>query len=273
MLAELDRLPVGDHRLSCPSCGRGPRDKTLGVTVKPDGSEVAHCFRCGLVRYNRGDRRRPLPPPRRQAPQKRTELSDWALRLWDQCQPISGPAAAYLMARHCAIPPADGDLRWHQELRHPSGYVGPALVALVTHAETCKPLSLHRTWIKPDGTKATDPARLQLAGHTLAGGVIRLWPDEAVTVGLGVAEGIETALSLAHAFQPVWALIDAGHMAKFEPLPGIEAITICQDADRAGIDAARACADAWMAAGNEVRIVEPVAGDVNDMLEAIHERA
>jgi len=35
----------GDHRLSCPACGRGKRDKTLGLKVKPDGA-VAHCFRC-----------------------------------------------------------------------------------------------------------------------------------------------------------------------------------------------------------------------------------
>lgn len=257
-------LPVGDHRLSCPSCGRGPKDKTLGLTIKPDGSEVAHCFRCGYVSSSRGDTRRP-PPPRRQTSEKRSSLSDWGRRLWERCEPVSGPAEAYLKARFCVIPSADSDLRWHPDLKHPNGHTGPALVALVTHAQTREPLSLHRTWIKPDGTKATDPARLQLAGHSLAGGVIRLWPDEAVTRGLGVAEGIETALSLAWAFQPVWALIDAGHLAKFQPLPGIESLVIARDNDAAGICAARECAAAWAAAGAEVFVTQQTAGDLNDV--------
>ena len=47
-------LEVGSHRLTCPDCGRGPRDKTLGVTIKPDGAMVAHCFRCEFVASHRG---------------------------------------------------------------------------------------------------------------------------------------------------------------------------------------------------------------------------
>ena len=40
---------VGETRAACPSCGRGPRDKTLGVRINPDGAGVAHCFRCEFV--------------------------------------------------------------------------------------------------------------------------------------------------------------------------------------------------------------------------------
>jgi hypothetical protein len=53
-------------------------------------------------------------------------------------------AADYLAARRCALPHPEGDLRWHPEVRHPSGHVGPALLALVTDAVTCEPLTLHR---------------------------------------------------------------------------------------------------------------------------------
>lgn len=199
--------------------------------------------------------------------EQRTSLSTWGRALWAECEVIAGTAADYLTARRCVIPPADGDLRWHRALKHPSGYVGPALVALVTHDRTRQPLSLHRTWIRADGTKATHPAKMMLAGHGIAGGVVRLWPDEAVTRGLGVAEGIETALSLAHAFTPVWALIDAGHLAKFGPLPGIESLTIARDNDPAGIAAARACAGAWAAAGVEVFTSTQEANDLNDALQ------
>ena len=69
-------LEVGSHRLTCPDCGRGPRDKTLGVTIKADGGMVAHCFRCEFVCSDKGHRRRvaPLPPSKPQAP-RRTELA------------------------------------------------------------------------------------------------------------------------------------------------------------------------------------------------------
>jgi hypothetical protein len=155
-------------------------------------------------------------------------------------------AVGYLQARACVLPPADSDLRCMPALRHPSGYIGPALVALITDVCTGAPLSLHRTWIKPDGNKAdVSPPRLLLKDHPIAGGVIRLWPDEAVTAGLGIAEGIETALSLAHGFTPVWSLIDAGHLAKFPLLNGIEELIIAADNDDAGRKAANECAARW----------------------------
>lgn len=265
-----DHLEIGGHRLTCPDCGRGPRDKTLGVTIKPDGGMVAHCFRCEFVCSDKGHCRRvaPLPPSKPQAP-RRTELAGWGHELWAACRPLGGVAVEYLLARGCFLPPLDGDLRWHPALPHPDGHTGPALVARVTHARTCKPLSLHRTWINGDGTKPAalgDKARMVLGGHALAGGVVRLWPDEGVTHGLGVAEGIETALSLAHGFQPVWALISAGQLGKFAPLPGIESLTIACDNDPAGIKGARACAALWDAAGVEVFITRQQESDLNDLL-------
>ena len=93
-------------------------------------------------------------------------------------------AASYLAARNCALPHPEGDLRWHPALRHPCGFVGPVLLALMTHAVTCAPLTLHSTWIMPDGSKAdVNPPRLYWKGLP-AGGVVRLWPDEEVTLGL-----------------------------------------------------------------------------------------
>ena len=266
-------LEIGDHRLSCPACGRGARDKTLGVTIKPDGGMVAHCFRCEYVSSERGERRRSAPPPpsKPQMPM-RTQLSGWGRDLWANCRQLDGLAVEYLLARGCHLPPLDGHLRWHVALPHPDGFTGPALVALITHARTAKPLSLHRTWINRDGTKPAalgNKARMVLGKHSTASGVVRLWADEDVTHGLGVAEGIETALSLAHGFQPVWALIDAGHIAKFKPLPGIESLTIACDNDPAGIKAARQCAAAWAAAGVEVFVTRQEPNDLNDVVKGV----
>lgn len=123
-------------------------------------------------------------------PVERKLLSAAELARWDTHSPISGAGLAYLKARQCVVPPADGALRYQPAMRHwPTGYVGPALVALVTDAETADPLTMHFTWIRSDGTKADiERPRLLLGGHRKAGGVIRLWPDEAVTYSLAVAD-------------------------------------------------------------------------------------
>lgn len=208
-------------------------------------------------------------PARTPEPLRRDTLSDAGRDLWNECVPLRGDGLAYLQARQCVIPPADGDLRCHPELRHPSGYTGPALVGLVTHAELAHAMSLHFTWVRADGRKADiDRPRLYLAGHQKAGGVIRLWPDEAVTHGLGIGEGIESTLSLAHGFKPVWACLDAGNLSQFPPLPGVESLLIAADHDDAGLKAAEACGRAWLHAGREVRVIVPPArgADVNDIV-------
>lgn len=83
---------------------------------------------------------------------------------------------------------------------------------------------------------------------------------------LGIAEGIETALSLAWAPLPVWAAIDAGHLAKFPLLDGIQTLVIAQDNDPAGIAAAGACAARWVLDLKQVFVTRQTQNDVNDAL-------
>ncbi|MBB5503271.1 toprim domain-containing protein [Paraburkholderia sp. MM5384-R2] len=245
----------------------------MGVTIERDGRGVAHCFRCNMTESYRPkhgasvvSRAKSVPVPLQA--RKYDELSDYGRALWSETQPLAGVAVAYLEARRCHIPPVDSDLRFHPRLKHPSGYVGPALVGLITDALTGRPLSLHRTWVDADGNKAdVDPPRLLLGRHRKQGGVIRLWPDEAVTYGLGIAEGIETALSLAWAHGPVWSLIDAGNLAVFPYLRGIESIVIAADNDPAGKVAARTCAVRWADAGAEVVVTRQLENDLNDTLQ------
>ncbi|MEM5276703.1 toprim domain-containing protein [Cupriavidus taiwanensis] len=243
------------------------------MTIEADGKGVAHCFRCAFTesyRPDRGARQQAAPTPHIKAltTQKHEVLSNYGRELWSACTPLSGVAVAYLKARQCCIPPGDSDLRFHPALKHPTGHTGPALVGLITDARTCQPLSLHRTWIQDDGNKAdVDPPRLLSGGHRKQGGVIRLWPDEAVTGGLGIAEGIETALSLAWAYAPVWACIDAGNLAAFPVLPGIEVLTIGADNDAAGAASAKLCAQHWAIADREVYISKQAENDLNDAIK------
>lgn len=268
-------------RGKCPSCGRegekGSRG-TLGIGKFEDGPRrgdlVAHCHRCGHVAWP-DDLVREEAAGGHHSNEKHERLSEYGQELWAQCRPLAGEALAYLQARDCAVPLSDGDLRWHPALKHtPSGIKGPALVALVSDAITGAPLTLHRTWINADGSKAAvDPPRMLLGGHRKRGGVVRLWPDECVGYGLGIAEGIESALTLARVLKPVWSCIDAGNLAQFPALPGIEMLTIAADHDEAGVAAARKCAQRWSESGAIARIVvAPRKGaDLNDFVREVSE--
>jgi putative DNA primase/helicase len=271
LLAGLD-TGRDQHRVECPACGRGPQDRTMGVTLDADGGAVWHCFRCDLAGGRHLDNRitqcigKPVVP--RTVAQKFDTLTPHWSGYWNRLGPLRDEGVAYLRARGCALPPTDGDLRFDPLARHPGGHTGPALIALVTEAIDARiARTLHRTWVRPDGTKAAvKPSRLLLEGHRKTGGVIRLWPDEAITLALGVAEGIESALSATHVFKPMWSCVDAGNLTDLPVLRGVELLTIFVDHDAAGLRAANTCAKRWADAGSEVCIVcapEPGA-DIND---------
>lgn len=221
------------------------------------------------------------PPPRVETPPPRMyeRLSPGGTRLWESALPITpdDPAGRYLIGRRCALPGAHA-VRWVPSLPHGDDGAFPALLALITDATDYRvPLNLHRTWIALDGSgKApVDRPRMLLKGHRKAGGVIRLSDDDEVTTGVGVAEGLETALSvLASGWSPIWCVIDAGNLGSFPTLDGIEALTIFADHDhidpktgrRPGVHAAETCAARWSDAGKEARVILPPAEgmDAND---------
>jgi hypothetical protein len=223
----------------------------------------------GLLKGASKERSPQFTQPVKSKPERRRGIRQSDFAVWSNAVPLAGTLAeVYLRARHCYLPPADGALRFLPTAKHwLSRTMHPAMIGLVTDSTTNEQLSLHYTFLKSDGTgKAeVEKPKLLLSGHEIRGGCIRLWPDECVTIGLGIAEGIETALAAAHLFRPVWSTIDAGHLAKFPVLDGIESLTIFTDRDRAGTSAASKCANRWRATGREVRCVTPANDlDFND---------
>jgi putative DNA primase/helicase len=91
-------------------------------------------------------------------------------------------------------------------------------------------------------------------------GVIRL--AEVTGEGLGLAEGIETALSVMQAigWRPAWAAGSRGGIETFPVLPAC-ALTVFADGDTPGLKAARLCAARWTAAGREALIYIPLPGE------------
>jgi len=65
-----------------------------------------------------------------------------ALAIWKFAQPTQGTqVAAYLASRNIDLPPPDA-LRFHAGLRHPSGGIWPAMVALVTNGADGTPIGI-----------------------------------------------------------------------------------------------------------------------------------
>jgi hypothetical protein len=190
----------------------------------------------------------------------------FARRIWGEAVPAAGTLVeAYLASRHGLRLPADAPLRFHPECPRGPDERWPAMLALMTDPLTGEPRGVHRTFLARDGSgKAPGPMPAKMMAG--AAGVVRLVPDEEVTLGLGIAEGIETALAVMQHFdwRPVWAACSAGGIAAFPALPGIGCLTVFADADGAGMGAARGCCRRWSGTGVEARLLAPPAGDWND---------
>jgi len=176
--------------------------------------------------------------------------------IWEAAQPFLGsPAEAYIIHR-CGRAPRWPDLRYLPATeKHPH----PAMVALITDFATGERVSLHFTLLRPGGLGKADIERAKrtLKGHS-GFGVIRLIPDADVTLALGLAEGIETAVSvMTSGWRPVWATVNAGNMAKLPVLDGIEALAIFADHDPAGLAGASTLAARWRASGRTAEVIAP----------------
>jgi hypothetical protein len=266
MINPAPALRIGENRIPCPKCERGPKDTALAVRLEDNGHVVFHCHRCGYAGADGDETTSAAPIVPRQVIAGTKMLSTYGRSIWKSALPIAGAAQSYLEKRVCQLPSPAGHLRYLPSLRHPSHYEGPALIGLVTDALTGEPMSLHRTWILASGSKAPIATpRLLLKDHVKSGGVIRLWPG-AGSKSLGIAEGIETALTLAWAMTPVWSCIDAGNLAAFPLIDGIEELVIAADTDKVGLAAAATCTDRWKRAGRRVRVLtaEQAGQDLND---------
>jgi hypothetical protein len=300
---------TGRDTVSCPGPGHSAVDRSLSVKFDhgaPDGfvlcSQAGDDWQSckdhvrqllGIGSFAPHDRRERLPAPSRpvRAPdpaplQKRA----FAASLWNEARPIAGTLVeTYLKGRGIDIPGEvyHGDaLRFHLAcpFRLDSGETGrfPAMLGAMVNIETGELQGVHRTALKADGSGKAEVRGLENPRKMLGssqGACVRLSTDDAVTDGLGVAEGIETALSvMALGFRPVWSALTANTIRAFPILPGIVSLTVFADNDserrlpngkivRPGPDAAGACALRWRAAGRECTVWMPAAvgSDFNDV--------
>lgn len=175
----------------------------------------------------------------------------FAMARWQKRRCYRGsPAQRYLVSRGLDVGAHDLDhvLGWDSEAH--------AMLALMTDPGTAEPCGVHRTFLDRDARKIDR----KMLGRQ---GVIRISPDSDVGVALSLCEGLEDALSiLLSGWKPIWAATNAGAIARFPVLVGIEALTIFADQDEPGMRAARKCHERWSAASADCVIC--VLGDQHD---------
>ena len=102
-------------------------------------------------------------------------------------------------------------------------------------------VAVHRTYLTDHGTKADVPNPKQVSGILPPGSAVQLYtPSEK----LGIAEGIETAISAARRFDvPIWAALSANGLACWIPPSEVKEVIIFGDNDEAGLNAAQKLSD------------------------------
>ncbi|MDO6584816.1 toprim domain-containing protein [Salipiger sp. 1_MG-2023] len=188
-----------------------------------------------------------------------------ARALWSEARPIAGTLVeTYLRARGitCALP---NTLRFHPACWHPTAKRFPAMIARVDGVER---FAAHRTYLRPDGSGKAEvtPPRAMLGA--VAGGAVRLTQAEGPLV---VAEGIETALSLACGLlrvpATIWAALSTSSLCCLHLPDPPGRLTIASDGDDAGRAAAHALAERAHALGWAVSLLPaPDGTDWNDIL-------
>lgn len=193
---------------------------------------------------------------------KRTEA---ALSIWQVAAPSAGTMVeTYLGSRGLNLAPT-ARLRFHAGLKHPTGSVWPAMIALVTRGSDDVPLAIHRTFLAGDGggKAPVDPQKMMLG--PCRGGAVRLAePGDVLMVG----EGIETCLAaMQETGHPAWAALSTSGLRALDLPSDVRDVIVLADGDDPGEAAARDCALRWKREGRRVRITRPPRGmDFNDML-------
>jgi putative DNA primase/helicase len=228
----------------CPMCGGKDRFRF----DNKDGKGTWICNKCGsgdgaeLVKRVRGvefkeaakmvesvaGTVRPIQGSVKKAPDKR-HLN----QLWDQSMRVtkSDPVGRYLNKR-CGIASL-----YPMDLR----YWGESTMLARVRDGQGNPITIHQTLIK--GDKAG--TRMMMCGSLPSNVSIQLCPLAGPV--LGIAEGIETALSASALFTvPVWASISAPLLKKWRPPKSVERVMIFGDNDEnfAGQEAAYSLARA-----------------------------
>ena len=270
---------VCGREVLAPGPGLGPRNRSMSVSLSATSplGFIAHSFRgqswpelrahiCDRLGISPDVRGRPLASPlpratRAPAPASPAQDDDerigLALDLFrESVDPIGTSAERYFASRGLDICDLAGRVvRWCPRIN--------GVICLFRNVVSGAPQAVTRIYLDINGRKV---GRKFLG--PVGGAAVMLDGFDAVTGGLHIAEGVETAQAARQlGLTPTWALGSAGAVAAFPVLAGVETLTLLGEHDDASARAVAACAERWAAAGAEVFINRPIGGkDLNDVI-------
>jgi putative DNA primase/helicase len=185
--------------------------------------------------------------------------------------PLGGTMGETYLAGRGLQAPDTPDLLFHPDLTYWDKRTGyPALIAIVRDAAG-EQIAIHRTYLAPDGSGKAEVPKPRMMLGSVAGGVVRLG-DIGQHGVVGLAEGIETALSVMQACPalPVWAALSSGNLEQVVLPPEVTRVVLLADHDGEGVGlkAAQRASGRFNAEGRRVWIGHPpdAGEDFNDLL-------
>jgi hypothetical protein len=286
----LDRMLHGRVQidLPCPVCGPNARlpfnrrRKVFRLRNPRPGFISWDCRRCG-IKGGIGDGSAPRPVPTVARIERERQVDDGAAAAFDTMRYAhslfrSGqhlkdtPAEIYLNSRAISLEKA-GDLSHVMRFAPVLPLDGKrvcGIISLFRDIRTNEPRGVHRIFLHPDGRPALDAdgSKIKRMLGPAADAAIKLDPDEDVTIGLHIGEGVETCLSARQlGFHPVWAMGSAGAVEAFPLLAGLDAISVFGENGERAYQAARTVCRRYRTAGLDAVFYEPRDGDINDRSE------
>jgi hypothetical protein len=273
---------INNGWINIPGPGHRSKDRSLGIKLDPsapggfrinsfaqDDPELCKRYVAQLLKQLGGTSHQiePLAPE----PVAGAHKTSSALAIWNCASPPEGTLVErYLNLRACglysSVQRCDA-IRFHPLCPFSTQRV-PSMLALMRHVITDEPTGIHRTALGFDGTarQELDGGAKRMLGNANFSAV-KLLPHNGV---LGIAEGIETALSASRLFSvPVWAMLSAGGIRTCPIVPTVKRLIIFADHDPAGMKAAVVCADRYRRNGIPAAIKHPptLGSDFNDVLK------
>ncbi len=214
----------------CSHCGAGDGIELVKRLMQVEFRDAA----C-LIEQHIGE----APVVRVNGKRQEADRRDDIVALWNRSAPITlaDHAGRYLFDRTgiTVFPPC---LRYAPDERHvepgsrPTWH--PMMVAKVCPSDAAvvagERAALHRTWLDRDHAgKARVTMPRKMLGNMPTGAAVRLMEHQAV---LGIAEGIETAISASILFRvPVWAALTAGLLETWIPPATVTTVYVFGDND------------------------------------------
>lgn len=261
--AGLCRCPAHDDRRPSLSVRIGRKSLLLHCFAGCSAAEILASLRAAGTPIGTASGQEPLRSANA-AERDGERLRAAALRLWGAARPIGGTAVErYLDGRGLAT--GSSELRYHPRTPHgpkPLTRFRPAMIAAVRDGSGI--VAVHRTFLDPRGARLAPMEEPRCGLGRFGSGAVRLG---GTAPRIGLAEGIETALSASALFGlPCWATLGTERFRLIVLPRQVRELALFLDNDAGGRRAEALAREAFAHLPIEVRRPRSTGADWNDVL-------